>query len=132
MGAVFSEIIETVIIDGVTYFLKKGIDAAGKTIIGWFKDMDNDGVADSSDPEFWVTQEEYDEAKYYEELQNVCDERWEYFSGAVYDDVPKFIATQFGAFAKNPVCLSITSMLLVAAGIVVVSRIIRAFKSLRV
>ncbi len=121
------EIIGTVIIDGVTYLIKKGVDALGKKILKFFRDENNDGIPDSNEPEWWLydKDETVDTVEYYKELQEACNERWEYFSEAVFDDVPKFVTTQFAQFSKNPLCIAITSILLVVAAFIVFREIIR-------
>lgn len=122
------EIIGTVIIDGVTYLIKKGVDALGKKILKYFRDENNDGVPDSEEPEWWVydKDETGNTVEYYENLQKACNDRWEYFSQAVYTEVPSFISNQFGQFFKNPLCVSITSSLLVVAAFFIVRELIRS------
>ena len=121
------EIIGTVIVDGVTYLIKKGVDALGKKILNFFRDSDNDGVPDSEEPEWWVYDNDKtgDTVEHYKELQEACNERWEYFSEAVFDDVPEFVTAQFAQFSKNPLCVVITSMLLVVAAFIVFKEILR-------
>lgn len=123
------EIIGIVFIDGVKYLVKRGIDAAGRAIKKFFRDDNDDGVPDSETEEFWEYDGEItDTAEYYEELQDECNERWEYFSEAVYSDVPDFISSQFKQFSKNPLCVTITVSLLVAAAFSLACKLFRFFR----
>lgn len=63
----------------------------------------------------------------YAELARLCDERFKYFSSAIFEDVPQFIIGLFGEFIKNPLCLSITSVLLCLSSLVILKRIIFTF-----
>lgn len=65
--------------------------------------------------------------EYYDELTCQCDERWQQLSDSVFSDVPQFIIKMFQEFLNNPLCLTITSCLLVVAGFMVLRQIIRAF-----
>ncbi len=65
----------------------------------------------------------------YEALREICEERWEALAASVYKEVPDFISSMFGDFLKNPLCLSITSLLLFVAGVIVLRNIIRSFGS---
>lgn len=66
---------------------------------------------------------------YYVAFEALCEKRWEYFSKCIFDEVPKFISSMFADFLKNPLCLSITSILLFMSGVVVLRNIIRSLRS---
>lgn len=64
---------------------------------------------------------------YYEDLTSQCNERWQQLSDSVFSDVPQFIIKMFQDFLNNPLCLTITSCLLVVAGFMVLRSIFRTF-----
>lgn len=65
--------------------------------------------------------------EYYDELTSQCNERWQQLSDSVFSDVPQFIIKMFQEFLNNPLCLTITSCLLVVAGFMVLRSILRTF-----
>lgn len=69
------------------------------------------------------------EVDYYELLEAVCKQRWKELSDAAFNEVPEFISNMFSGFLENPLCLTITSILLFAAGVMVFCNIIRSVKS---
>lgn len=48
------EIVETVIINGITYLVKRVVDALGRKILQFFRDMDKNGLPDTDNPEFYL------------------------------------------------------------------------------
>ena len=58
MSAVLELIFETVVIKGITYLVKKAVDAAGKAISQFFEDKDGDGNPDSDEPVFTLPRDE--------------------------------------------------------------------------
>ncbi len=127
MGA--EEIIGYVVIEGVKYIIKRKINEIGEKIYEWFADRDDDGVPDSETPEFWQTEDEYNEVENCTQLKEACDARWKELAEATYTEVPSFIKTQFELFTKNPLCVAITTCLLVVAACVVIRKIIQAVSS---
>lgn len=66
---------------------------------------------------------------YYELLKQTCNDRWKELAGAVYKEVPDFIVKMFGEFLNNPLCIAITSVLLVVAGFCIMRHIVSSFSS---
>lgn len=66
---------------------------------------------------------------YYELLTAACNERWKELAASVYKEVPDFISKMFGEFLNNPLCMAITSVLLVVAGFVILCQSAISFGS---
>lgn len=66
---------------------------------------------------------------YYELLTTACNDRWKELASSTFKDVPDFIVKMFGDFLNNPLCVAITSILLVVAGFAVLRHIVASFRS---
>lgn len=52
MGEIVTSVFERVVRDGITYLVRKAVNAAGKKIREFFRDEDDNGVPDTDEPEF--------------------------------------------------------------------------------
>ena len=151
MTEIVTGVLETVIVNGVKYLVKRVVDSVGNTISQFFKDDDNDGVPDTDEPYFTfpgsdisdvVVPDQPDQldgyviygdtvlkdVSHYNDLHTAFTEQITSLGEDITTTAPERIFDTFSSALSNTLCIGVTVSILVCFGFTLVSRLFSSFR----